>query len=296
MKKVSVVLPVYNGEQSIEKAITSVLTQTYENLEIIVVNDCSTDGTKAIIEKYASLDSRVNVINNETNQKLPRSLNIGFRSATGDYLTWTSDDNQYHVNAIEKMVRFLDQNEDYDLVYTDFSVVYMDGTLREKARKDEPDKIKYINPVGACFLYRRELAERIGEYDPDMFLAEDYEYWIRAYLNGNLHHISEDLYDYGWHDKSLTSTRTAEIRKQTYKAKFKYEKGLLERCVNQDERNLFYWEQLCLIDDKKTFGEVRKAYYLNDGNFMKADRKKRVQDAFKSVMSIPSRVIARIKR
>ena len=106
-KKVSVVLPVYNGAKRVSKAIESVLSQSYTNLELIIVNDCSTDNTMEVLRGYADKDSRIKVYENEVNQKLPRTLNNGFSHVEGDYLTWTSDDNTYKLNAIERRGRIL---------------------------------------------------------------------------------------------------------------------------------------------------------------------------------------------
>ena len=114
-KKVSIVLPVYNGEQFLSLSIESVLSQTYQNWELIIVNDCSTDNSPAIMEKYVEKDPRIRIIHNAENQKLPESLNIGFRAARGDYFTWTSDDNMYKPDAIETMVSVLDTHPECGL-------------------------------------------------------------------------------------------------------------------------------------------------------------------------------------
>ena len=106
MPKVSIVLPTYNGEDYLRESIESVISQTFTDWELIIVNDCSTDSTPKIAEAYAAKDCRIRVIHNEKNQKLPNSLNIGFESASGDYLTWTSDDNIFHHEALIKMHDF----------------------------------------------------------------------------------------------------------------------------------------------------------------------------------------------
>ena len=103
-KLVSIVLPVYNGERYLEDAIESVLGQTYTNLELIIVDDKSTDDSLNIANKYRILDKRVRIIANEENIKLPKSLNKGFEVAQGDYLTWTSDDNIYYQEATGLLV------------------------------------------------------------------------------------------------------------------------------------------------------------------------------------------------
>ena len=112
MPKVSIVLPVYNGEKYLRESLDSILTQTFSDWELIIVNDCSTDGTQNIIEEYVSKDSRIRTIKNSINQKLPESLNIGFRISTGEYLTWTSDDNMYRPEALEVMTNYLDREKD----------------------------------------------------------------------------------------------------------------------------------------------------------------------------------------
>ena len=103
MPKVSIVLPTYNGEKYIKESIESILSQTLTDWELIIVNDCSKDTTASIISEYASEDDRIKIITNEQNQKLPESLNIGFRQACGEYLTWTSDDNMYKPQALKTM-------------------------------------------------------------------------------------------------------------------------------------------------------------------------------------------------
>lgn len=88
MPEISIVLPTYNGEKYLKQSIESILGQTYTDWELIVVNDCSTDSTQEIIDFYRKKDTRIRTIFNYTNQKLPESLNIGFREAKGEYFTW----------------------------------------------------------------------------------------------------------------------------------------------------------------------------------------------------------------
>lgn len=294
MKKVSIVLPVYNGEKYVGKSIESVLSQTFENIELIIVNDCSTDNTGTVIRGYAQKDNRIRIIENETNQKLPKSLNIGFANATGDYFTWTSDDNQYRPDAIEKMLNALEDNPELSFVYADYTIVKLDGTLIREAKNDEPDCIRFYNVVGACFLYTRELAELAGEYNAEMFLAEDYEFWIRCYMHGKFMHIKEDLYYYGMHEKNLTSTRQKEIGHQTYYVMNYHYDFLISKCITQEDKNRYYWDTLGFISDKKEKKQVRKKYYDLDSSFKKMDIKRRCKEAMR--LFPPIRIVVKIKR
>lgn len=216
-KLVSIVLPVYNGAANLKESIESVLRQTYTNFELIVVNDCSTDNTETVVKEYQEKDSRVKLFNNETNLKLPRSLNRGFEAAEGEYWTWTSDDNIFLSNAIERMVQTLEANPDVGMVYSDYQKIDAEGNIIEENCAEELDWISCTNPIGACFLYTREIALKVGKYNPDMFLAEDYDYWIRILRAGNILFLRENLYQYRVHDGSLSSTRKHAIGMQTYK-------------------------------------------------------------------------------
>ena len=118
-----------------------------------------------------------------------------------------------------------------------------------------------------------------------MFLAEDYEYWIRAYLNGKLLHIPYKLYDYGWHDKSLTATRKTEISRATFLAKNKHFNNLLVHCANQDERNTFFWEMLILLTDPNEYKLYLEKYYRLDASFAKANRRKIIKSKIAEYIS-----------
>lgn len=231
-KLVSVVLPVYNGEEYLAQSIESVLNQTYKNIELIIVNDNSSDNSLSIAEEFAKKDNRVKIISNKANLKLPNSLNVGFEAANGEYLSWTSDDNFYSLDAIEKMAAHLDNNLDDIMVCADYTAInQLDGTTTRINLSITPQEMMERNCMGACFLYRKSAADKIGKYRAEKFLVEDYDYWLRMMLIGNIGHINENLYTYRLHANSLTGQRLQEVLKMTdkiireymplYKRKFK---------------------------------------------------------------------------
>ena len=210
-KLVSIVLPVYNGEKFLAQSIESVLKQTYQTIEFIIVNDCSTDSTEDIILRYAAKDSRIRYIKNGINSKLPASLNNGFAQAMGEYYTWTSDDNMYHPDAIEKMVAYLEGHPNIALVSYDYNVIDEDGKYLGTTVVGRGDLI-LGNNVGACFLYRASVTEEIGNYRTDLFLVEDYDYWLRVSRRYPIEYCHEVLYEYRRHSNSLTDSRSKEVR------------------------------------------------------------------------------------
>ena len=126
---ISVIMPVYNVRAYLSQSIESVLNQTYKKFELIVINDCSTDDTELVVKKYQEKDSRIKLLNNEVNLKIPRSLNRGFEIAQGEYFTWTSDDNIFLKDAIQKMVDALEKNPGIDMVYADYQKIDDKGNI-----------------------------------------------------------------------------------------------------------------------------------------------------------------------
>jgi glycosyltransferase involved in cell wall biosynthesis len=210
---VSIVLPTYNGSRYLSEAIESCLGQTYTNWELIVVDDCSTDVTPEIIASYVAKDSRIRSLRHPTNRKLPAALNTGHAAALGSYLTWTSDDNRYLPNAIEEMIRFLAEHPTVGVVYTDCAMIDDTGQYVRDYPALPASQLAYRNALFACFLYRRSVYETVGGYDAELFLAEDWEFWLRAARQFELAPLHKVLYEYRWHDHSLTkATRRSDVR------------------------------------------------------------------------------------
>lgn len=211
-KLVSIILPTYNGEKFLRQSIDSCLSQTYQNIELIIINDCSTDDSEEIVKSYK--DKRLRYYKNEYNLKLPASLNRGFSLAKGDYFTWTSDDNYFKDCAVETMIRVLEQSKS-DLVYANYHTIDDDNNLTGIRLVGEKKDILLDNVVKACFLYKREVQNTLEGYKTDLFLVEDYDFWIRAAFNDFIFTpINETLYFYRFHEGSLTESRRQEISKR----------------------------------------------------------------------------------
>jgi glycosyltransferase involved in cell wall biosynthesis len=223
---ISVVLPTYNGARYLRQSITSCLTQTHQNLELIIVDDHSSDDTPLIIRSFQ--DSRIHYIRNDINQRLPSALNIGFAQAKGDYLTWTSDDNFYLPEALEKMLLTLLSRQG-DFVYCAYFSIHDDQKRddRQIVRLPEDASFKDVNFVRACFMYSRRVMEQIGCYDPEVELSEDYDYWIRVSKKFKLHYLNEPLYCYRYHNNALFSKRYWE--QEVVKCLVRYRHGLFSQ-------------------------------------------------------------------
>lgn len=212
---VSVVLPTYNGCRYIRGAIESVMKQTMTDWQLIIVNDGSTDNTYDILNEYESMDERILVVDKKINSGLPRGLNEGFSYASGKYLTWTSDDNLFLPDALVEMSEYLDKNHDVSMVCANMSIIDEQGRYVEDYEKYHYPDVLVYNCVGACFMYRAEVLQTVGEYDPDMIYVEDYDYWLRIIKElGGIGHLDKQLYQYRRHVNRLAETRKKEIQIQ----------------------------------------------------------------------------------
>lgn len=165
---VSVVLPVFNCEKYLGEAADSVLSQTYPNIELIIVDDGSSDRSGEIADSYLKKDSRVKVIH-QKNMKLPAALNNGFKIASGEYYTWTSADNIMLPDCLEILAAELERDRTCDMVFGNMRLIDENGEiLRGKGWYEFPplsgnvilpdsvDNLNVVanNTIGAAFLYK----------------------------------------------------------------------------------------------------------------------------------------------
>lgn len=220
---ISVVLPVHNGERFVAEAIESALAQTYPPLELIIVDDGSTDRTPEILSKYSQYPN-VRIFR-QPNRKLPAALNAGFEAATGEFFTWISDDNRMRPEMLATLVAFLEKHSGVEMVYADEELIDEQGQpalgtdfcahhqsppgsniLR---RPRDPGELNFVqdNFIGGCFLYRSWAARMLGGYSDRCFGFEDYDYWMRVNALFRIAHLAtpDILHSYRLHPGSLTA-------------------------------------------------------------------------------------------
>jgi len=171
---VSLAIPVYNGKAYLVDAITSCLAQDYDNFELIISDNASTDGTERICREFATKDARVKYFRNEKNLGAGRNYNLGFHHSSGKYVKWCAADDRISPNFVSACVAVLEKNHDVILAYG--TTISIDTAGREiplvgRGRKaqdpnDGPAKrlLKDLNDRGTnfeCFgLFRREILQK----------------------------------------------------------------------------------------------------------------------------------------
>ncbi|WP_054106056.1 glycosyltransferase family A protein [Novosphingobium sp. AAP83] len=211
--RISVVLPVHNGAAYLSQAIVSILGQTLTEIELICVDDGSTDDTPQILLQHAALDSRVRIITNRPNRGLPGALNVGFAEARGALHCWTSDDNIARPHMLERLAAALDSHPHAAIAHANYSVIDQRGTVTGFQKVGPASEILFGNRIGAAFLYRAEVTQTLGGYDEALFGVEDYDFWLRAARSYSFVTLDEDLYLYRRHGASLTDRRARTIHR-----------------------------------------------------------------------------------
>lgn len=197
--KISIVIPVYNGANYLRVAVDSALRQTYENVEVIVVNDGSNDGdeTENIAKSYGN---RIRYFYKE-NGGVASALNFGIERMTGDYFSWLSHDDLYYPLKVEKQVDYLRLLDDPDVVlYGDFEFVDKKGDVIGQYRienriAENPLRAILSTSVHGCsILVPRKAFESTGLFNEGLRTIQDNEMWLRIYKHGfNFLHIPEVL-------------------------------------------------------------------------------------------------------
>jgi glycosyltransferase involved in cell wall biosynthesis len=204
---ISVIVPVYNGETFLENCLNSIENQSFDNFEVIVVDDGSNDGSLGIAERFCRRDARFRVIRHPRNMGLPAALNTGSRLAKGKLHTWISHDNFIGSKFLSELYQVF-QNASTDIVYSDYYQIIDESS---QINEVEVENIKYItcgNIFGASFLYRSEVFEALHGYKEDLVMFEDYDFFVRAYLKGKrFEKTTIKPYYYRIHKKQLTTTR-----------------------------------------------------------------------------------------
>lgn len=211
---VSVVVPCYNAEKWIVKTLESILAQTYENIEIVVVDDGSTDSTPNILKSYAHRGVKITRHEGNKNCGLSASLNLGIAHSTSNYIAFLDADDMWHPKKIETQLNYLLEHPLCALVYVngwavnEYDEIIYDlfpTTHRENNCSNEILLNCYIRTQGAVLL-RRDVLKFVGVYD-ETLSAGDHDLWLRISESYNIAYIADQLMYYRRHPGQMSTGR-----------------------------------------------------------------------------------------
>lgn len=207
--KITVLMPVYNGEKYLKEAIDSILNQTYKNFEFLIINDASTDSTKSIILSYE--DPRIRLIYLETNIGLVRSLNMGLELARGDFIARMDSDDISMPERLEKQYNHIIKNPEIGLVASKWEII------------DEKGKSIAIRNISYCYeelfyllffknilghstiFFNKELIKKLSGYNENFSTCEDHELWCRIIRTTKIEQMNDILVKWRKIPSSITS-------------------------------------------------------------------------------------------
>ena len=211
-KLVSVVIPCYNAEKYLVESIDSIINQSYTNLEIICIDDCSTDNTLNLLNIIAEKDSRLVILHNSENLKISKTLNRGIEYAHGAYIARMDADDISLPTRIEKQVDFLERNPHIDICGTSCEIIDINKNVIGKLYyllNSEEIKAMLLFESGFAHptvMFRKRIYEVIGGYSDSMPI-EDFEYWIRIAKNNAMANLPHILLLYRWHGNNVSITQ-----------------------------------------------------------------------------------------
>lgn len=199
---ISVVIPTHNRATLLRRAIDSVLSQTYSDLELIVVSDGSTDETPSVVAEYAKKDSRVRFVELMPGRGGNVARNMGIEASNGEYVAFLDDDDEWLPEKLKKQVSVFNSEPRIGIVYTGVHILYVDEQIEynslSREKGDLSKKILFDNCIGttSTVVIRKELISKTGVFDEKLKALQDYDLWIRFCQVCDVGVVSEEMINY----------------------------------------------------------------------------------------------------
>jgi len=256
---ISVIITCYNGEKFIREAIESVINQTYQNWELIIIDDGSTDSSKEIVDRYRT-GQRIKYVQHDTNKGIAKTKNTGIRLARGNYLAFLDQDDVWLPNKLKSQVNFFkNQQEDVGMICT--GMVFTDEKLKPqrifKGFRDDDQKglVKniYLQPTNSAsvMMVKKRCFSQLGFFDETLYGWEDFEMWMRIASQYKIKYIREAIVKKRMHTES--AQRLPKVQKEAKKV-FNQAVQLhpfLEAYRAEKEAKMLYSEAVTLMKQKE---------------------------------------------
>lgn len=215
--KVTVLMSVYNGEKYLPLSIESILNQTFENFEFIIIDDNSSDSTYSIMKEYASQHERIRLIRNEKNLGLTKSLNLGLSKAKGKYIARQDHDDISLPERLEKEVEYLENNPDVVLATGNLELIDSQGQIIKRTQRFFETQLiswylLFYNALGghSLVMYRKEAVLALNGYSEEFRYSQDHELWQRLVETGKIVILPDVLLQWRQHDNNISTVKRLE--------------------------------------------------------------------------------------
>lgn len=228
--QISVITPAYNAEKYIGETIESILNQSFTDFEFIIINDCSTDSTLEIVQKYADKDKRIKLFSNEKNLGIAGNRNKGVSLAAGKYIVWQDADDISVLDRLEKQFAFMESHPEVGICggYLQFFSEAGETGVRKYATSDAELRktIFRFSPVAQpAAIIRKSYLDEAGKYDLAWPPAEDLDMSFRIGSKHKFANLPQIIIKYREHGNSATFKKLKTIEVNTIKIRLKYSHG-----------------------------------------------------------------------
>ena len=221
--KISICIPTYNRKEYLLQALESALAQRYQNFEVVVVDDGSTDGTQEMMQSMQ--DARIRYIRNATNRGRPYTRNRCIEEARGEYILWLDDDDTLAEDVLDRYLLLLERYKEADIIYGNLRNLNT-GEIFFTPKDFYQNNTTLMNnllTVGCplpnpATMVKKELYEKFGKYDEEFVRAQDYEFWTRVALHATVKKYDGISCNYRIHDDNI-SAGSAELLDTSYESK-----------------------------------------------------------------------------
>lgn len=264
MPKISVIMPAYNAEAYIKEAIDSILNQSFTDFELIVINDCSVDGTEAVVLGYS--DRRIIYFKNEKNMGVAATLNRGLSAAKGEFIARMDSDDVAMPERFAQQVDFLIRHPNYAICGSSLTVFGENQPERAFPYPQTDKEIRanmiFNSPFAhPTIMMRGEMLNRCGRYyDESYEKAEDFELWYRLLRYGKGYNFQQPLLRYRHHGKQVRTANAAEQKEAVLRLRERMVKEL-NADLTAEEMEVF--QSLC--GGQRTFSEDEYGLFISGG-------------------------------
>ncbi len=223
---VSIIVPCYNVSKYVKRCLDSLVNQTYSNIEIICVDDFSTDGTYNILSQFSLNDERVKIFLNKENKGVAFSRQVGLDNASGKYIMWCDSDDWYELNMVEEMLRAMEENK-VDLVISNINVIDDENLFRRKVEslvhyenlhlcgKVKLNKNIILNIPRFLWnkIFKKSIIDKYKITFPNVKLSEDCSFFLKylAVSNLKIYILENKLYNYMRREDSIIGKRFLDV-------------------------------------------------------------------------------------
>lgn len=219
---VSVIIPTYNSAPLISKAINSVLNQTYQDFEIIIIDDGSTDNTAEVIETFK--DSRIKYIKQE-NAGPAQARNNGIQSAKGEYIAFLDADDTWTPDKLELQLEAFKTYPDVSMVYSGLEIRNFDETYSyTDSFRNFDNNLKLLRylffhhvAIMPAVMIKKSILDEVGHFNPELYTGEDWDLWLRLANKSNFHYIDKSLVIRYKPNTSITSRADYSVTERCHK-------------------------------------------------------------------------------